>query len=83
MRFLADECCHFAVVRTLRASGHDVVAVAQVQRGASDDTVMDLASQEKRILLTSDKDFGQIYYSNAVVEQTVILICFPRLSKIL
>ncbi|MBI3080243.1 MAG: DUF5615 family PIN-like protein, partial [candidate division NC10 bacterium] len=30
MRFLADESCDFAVVRALRAAGHDVVAIAEV-----------------------------------------------------
>ncbi len=30
MLFLADESCDFAVVRTLRAAGHDVVAVAEI-----------------------------------------------------
>jgi hypothetical protein len=29
MRFLADESCDFAVVRALRAAGHDVLAVAE------------------------------------------------------
>jgi hypothetical protein len=34
MRFLADESCDFAVVRALRAAGHDVVAVAELSRQA-------------------------------------------------
>jgi hypothetical protein len=29
MRFLADESCDFAIVRALRAAGHDVVAVTE------------------------------------------------------
>jgi hypothetical protein len=35
MRFLADESCDFAVVRALRSAGHDVLAVAEVARGAN------------------------------------------------
>jgi hypothetical protein len=31
MRFLADECCDFAVVRALREHGHDVLAVSEFQ----------------------------------------------------
>jgi hypothetical protein len=37
MRFLADESCDFAVVRALRAAGHDVTAVAQDDSGVDDD----------------------------------------------
>ena len=63
MRFLADESCDFAVVRALRADGHDVLAVAECSPGLDDALVMDLALREQRILLTEDKDFGQLVYS--------------------
>jgi len=43
MRFLADESCDFAVVLALRAAGHDVLAVAEVARGAKDPEVIRLA----------------------------------------
>jgi hypothetical protein len=36
VRFLADESCDFAVVRALRAAGHDVLAVAEIARSAKD-----------------------------------------------
>jgi predicted nuclease of predicted toxin-antitoxin system len=58
MRFLADESCDFAVVRTLRASGHDVLAVSEFQQRSIDQELMHTAYREDRILLTEDKDFG-------------------------
>lgn len=58
MRFLADESCDLAIVRALRAAGHDVLGVAEVSQGADDELVIDLAVREERILLTEDKDFG-------------------------
>ena len=36
MRFLADESCDFAVIRALRANGHDVIAVSEVTPRAED-----------------------------------------------
>ena len=61
MRFLADESCDFSVVRALRAAGHDIVAVAEGSlRGSSDREVIGLAKDNRRILLTEDKDFGQL-----------------------
>lgn len=65
MRFLADESCDFAVVKALREAGHDVAAVRDSSRGAADEVVINLAVRENRILLTEDKDFGQLVYAHA------------------
>ena len=51
MRFLADESCDYAAVHALRGAGHDVVAVAEVARGAEDSVVIELARSERRVLL--------------------------------
>ena len=59
MRFLADESRDFAVVRALRAAGHNVVAVAEISPRVGDEVVIDRAAREDRILITEDKDFGQ------------------------
>src|SRR5687767_11049488 len=64
MRFLADESCDFAIVRALRAAGHDVLAVVDVSPRAADPNVIDLAVRDNRILLTEDKNFGQLVYSS-------------------
>jgi predicted nuclease of predicted toxin-antitoxin system len=77
MRFLADESCDFAVVCALRAAGHDVQAVKEICSGAPDEMVMQLAVQEARILLTEDKDFGQLVYAGSGLSVGVIFIRFP------
>jgi hypothetical protein len=43
MRFLADESYDFAVVRALRAAGHDVQAVSEACPGTPDELIMQLA----------------------------------------
>ena len=60
MHFLADESCDFSVVRALRSADHDVVAIAEVSPREEDDAVMERAARGGRILLTEDKDFGQV-----------------------
>ena len=77
MRFLADESCDFAVVRVLRGAGHDVAAVCELSRGATDDVVIEIAVRENRILLTEDKDFGQLVHAQAANPPGVIFIRFP------
>ena len=77
MRFLADESCDFAPVRALHAAGHDVVAVSEVARGAEDSVVIELARSEQRVLLTEDKDFGQLVFAAARQSSGVVLLRWP------
>ncbi len=81
MRFLADESCDFAVVRALRAEGHDVLAVSEFQQRSFDKDVMELALAENRILLTEDKDFGRLTFAAQVDSPGVILIRFPASAR--
>src|SRR5260370_29040154 len=81
MRFLADECCDFAAVRSLRAQGHDVLAVSEFQHSSVDQEVMELALTESRILLTEDKDFGSLVFAGRVDSPGVILIRFPASAR--
>jgi len=77
LRFLADESCDFAAVRALRAAGHEVTAVAELAPRAPDEAVVDLALREGSILLTEDKDFGQLVYAGGLPTAGVILIRYP------
>jgi predicted nuclease of predicted toxin-antitoxin system len=81
MRFLADESCDFSVVRALRANGHDVIAVAEVATRTEDAEVIAWAVREARVLLTEDKDFGQLVYAGARPSTGVILIRFPASAR--
>jgi predicted nuclease of predicted toxin-antitoxin system len=81
MRFLADESCDFAVVRALRSAGHDVIAVVEISPRADDEIVIDRAVREDRILLTEDKDFGQLVYANKRPSGGVLFIRFPARAR--
>ena len=60
MRFLANENFPGAAVTALTAGGHDVVWVRVSAPGTSDADVLAWAAREQRILLTFDKDFGEL-----------------------
>jgi predicted nuclease of predicted toxin-antitoxin system len=77
LRFLADESCDFGVVRVLRADGYDVLAVSEFTRRSDDRELINLSSQENRVLLTEDKDFGWLVFVSHVDSAGVILIRFP------
>jgi predicted nuclease of predicted toxin-antitoxin system len=80
-RFLADESCDFAVVRALREAAFDVVAVVEHSPGATDDQVIALSVKEQRVLLTEDKDFGQLVFAANRESAGVIFIRFPASAR--
>jgi len=77
LRFLADESCDFGVVQVLRAEGYDVLALTEITTRTIDSEVITQAYSEKRILLTEDKDFGQLVFASQADSAGVILIRYP------
>jgi predicted nuclease of predicted toxin-antitoxin system len=74
MRFLVDECTGPAVARWLCDQGYDVLSVYEQARGIDDAEVISLALAEERILITNDKDFGEIVYRERRLHQGIILL---------
>ena len=62
MRFLADENFPGDIVDALRSDGHDVKWIHEFAPGAPDRDVLAYAQAEERVLLTFDKDFGELAY---------------------
>ncbi len=65
MNFLADESRAGPVIRALREAGHDV-----------DEQVLERAVNEKRVLITEDRDFGELVYARGRSSAGVILVRF-------
>jgi predicted nuclease of predicted toxin-antitoxin system len=76
MNFLADESCAGPVIRALREAGHDVAAIAEVAKGATDEQVLQRALNEKRVLITEDRDFGELVFARGRSSAGVILVRF-------
>lgn len=62
MNFVADESVDGPIVDLLRSKGHPIVYIAEMKQGVDDQTVFDLANNDRAVLLTEDKDFGEIVY---------------------
>lgn len=73
MKFLADESLEYRVVEWLRKEGHDVIAVADELSSMDDVSVLRLASSDSRVLLTNDKDFGDLVFRRKLGHAGVIL----------
>lgn len=77
MNFLADESCAGPVIHALREAGHDVIAIAEVAKGSTDEQVLDRALEEKRVLITEGLDFGRLVYAHGSSMAGVLLLRFP------
>jgi predicted nuclease of predicted toxin-antitoxin system len=62
VRWFADECVDAAVVTHLRTMGHDVLYVAEIAPGLTDRDALSQAMKDGRLLLTEDKDFGELVF---------------------
>ncbi len=83
MKFLADECCDAGLVQALRDDGHEVLYALESLRGFSDDKLLSRAFTEKRLLLTEDKDFGELVYRLRQPAYSVILLRFDVADRAL
>ncbi|MFM9904879.1 MAG: DUF5615 family PIN-like protein [Pyrinomonadaceae bacterium] len=62
MRFLVDECTGPRVASWLADEGHEVFSVFDQARGLQDEDILGKAVVENWILITNDKDFGELIY---------------------
>jgi predicted nuclease of predicted toxin-antitoxin system len=81
MKLVADEGVDRQIVEQLRADGHDVLYVAEMESGISDDMVLQRANEHSALLVTEDKDFGELVYRQRLVHFGVVLVRLHGLSS--
>ncbi len=74
MKFLVDESTGAAVVGYLRSVGHDVLGVSELMPQADDQSILARAASEERIVVTNDKDFGQLVFRSCQPHRGVLLL---------
>lgn len=81
MKFVADECCDLTMVDLLREEGHDVTYIPEIEPGISDSSVLLKSFEQNRILITEDKDFGNLVFRLKKPCFGIILLRFNPLEK--
>jgi predicted nuclease of predicted toxin-antitoxin system len=74
MKLLADEGVDKPIIDALRGAGFDVTYILETNRAADDDVILGLANSLTAILITQDKDFGELVYRLKYVHHGIILI---------
>lgn len=73
MKFVADEGIDAIIVDLLRKNDHDVIYIAEYKSGIIDEEVLEITNSQNRILMTRDKDFGELVYRDRMVHSGIIL----------
>jgi predicted nuclease of predicted toxin-antitoxin system len=74
IRFLADVNVEKPVVDYLLKEGYDIKWIPDIEIEMSDEGLLQIANREKRILITNDKDFGELIFLQKKLMPGIILI---------
>ncbi|HLH25700.1 MAG TPA: DUF5615 family PIN-like protein [Chloroflexota bacterium] len=78
MRFLLDESADVRVGNYRASQGHDVTSIVRDHpRAISDERVLALAYSERRVVITEDRDFGDLVVRHGQPHAGVILFRLP------
>ena len=74
MRFIVDECVGPTVASWLEDEGHNVVCISHSGRGSEDSVILSRSIEEKRVVITNDRDFGDLVFRDLRSHCGIILI---------
>jgi predicted nuclease of predicted toxin-antitoxin system len=74
MKLLADESVDGPIVERLRRDGHDVLYVAEIAPGIDNEGILNMARRERAVLLTADRDFGELVVRLRMASWGVVLL---------
>ena len=78
MTFVLYESAEYRIATFLRGEGHDVTTIAyDYPHSLSDHDVLRIAHAEGRILITNDRDFGELIFRQHLPHAGVIYFRLP------
>ena len=80
MNLLADESVDKSIVDRLRQDGHTVLYIAELDPSIDDEAVLHRANQDSALLITADKDFGELVFRMGQIHTGVVLFRLAGLS---
>jgi predicted nuclease of predicted toxin-antitoxin system len=78
MRLLIDQDVYAVTVKFLVEAGHDVILVGQIGLSqAADEEILSTAQKQNRILVTRDRDYGNLVFVRAIGTGVIYLRILP------
>jgi predicted nuclease of predicted toxin-antitoxin system len=81
VKIVADENVDRQIVDRLREQGHEVLYIAERDPGVDDETVLSFSRESNAILLTGDKDFGDLVFRQRLVHTGIVLMRLGGLTS--
>jgi len=72
MKFLLDSCISFFAVQALRDAGMQAVWIPETGNDPGDEVIIEKALRENFVLVTADKDFGELVFYKGMDPPTII-----------
>jgi predicted nuclease of predicted toxin-antitoxin system len=73
-QIVADESVDFRIVSLLRQEGFSVLAIIELMPSITDKAVLDVACDNEALLITEDKDFGELVFRFKLPHPGILLI---------
>ncbi len=80
IRYLADENIPLVVIKELSEQGFSIESIASSKKGMTDIEIMKFAFDKELVIITFDKDFGQLIFKEKVKSKGIILLRIPPTS---
>jgi predicted nuclease of predicted toxin-antitoxin system len=80
VRLVADESVDKQIVDRLPSLGHEILYIAEFDPGIDDDTVLRHSHESGALLLTSDKDFGELVFRQGRQHSGILLVRLAGIS---
>jgi predicted nuclease of predicted toxin-antitoxin system len=77
MKIVADEGIEKPIVFMLRVQGHHVIHIAEIAPGSTDPDILEFAKQQRALLISYDKDFGDLIFKKHYDTHGVVLVRLP------
>lgn len=74
MKFLVDVGVGKQVEDWLQSDGHDVKCVRNINPSAKDEDILKIANSESRMVITMDKDFGELIFNSGKAHSGVLIL---------
>lgn len=80
LKFIVDECLGTLISNWLKQNNFDVISVIETMPGKKDTDILNIAFAQNRILITNDKDFGDIVFQKNYQHCGIILLRLKNYS---
>jgi len=74
LKFLVDVGVGKKVEDFLYKSCYDVLPVRKINPRMSDSEIIGIAAKDNRIIITMDKDFGELVYNSGLIHKGILLL---------